>query len=348
MQCKVITSTLDLAHDAWLSERDKGIGGSDAGIIMGVSPYKSRFGLYAEKVGTIVNDFQGNEATEWGHALERPVAERYAATTQNAVVAYPAMLQHGLHDCLLANVDFFIVEPSEAFPAGVVTDVVPVKDEATGEWNLPHAIAILEIKTSGIVGHGNARQWEGDGVPAGYVWQGAHYALVTGVHHVVYAALIGGHGLQIRDRVFTGSILENLMREELAFWDSVEGRAPAPDPTGADSDFDALKSLYPVSEAEVVEATAEVAEALGKYRRIKAQVTELESALKEHRATVEAHLGSADTLVDAAGNVMATFKSNKETATVDTKRLLAEHPELADEYKTTRAGARVLRVKDNA
>ena len=257
------------------------------------------------------------------------------------------MLQHGLHDCLLANVDFFIVEPSEAYPAGVVTDVIPVQDQA-GAWNLPEAVAILEIKTSGIVGHGNARQWEGDGVPAGYVWQGAHYALVTGINRVVYAALIGGHGLQIRERLFTDAILSNLMREELSFWEAVEGRAPAPDPVGAESDFEALKALYPVSEAEVVEATAEVAEALGKYRHIKAQVTELESALKEHRATIEAHLGSADTLVDGAGNVLATFKSNKETSTVDTKRLLADHPELADQYKSVRAGARVLRLKDNA
>ena len=47
-------------------DRDKYIGGSDIPIIMGISPFKSRFDLLLEKAGYLENDFKGNEYTEYG------------------------------------------------------------------------------------------------------------------------------------------------------------------------------------------------------------------------------------------------------------------------------------------
>ena len=38
-------------HDAWLDMRKKGIGGSDAGAIMGYNPWTSPFALWMEKTG---------------------------------------------------------------------------------------------------------------------------------------------------------------------------------------------------------------------------------------------------------------------------------------------------------
>ena len=51
-------------------DRDKYIGGSDLPIIMGISPFKSRFDLLLEKAGYLENDFKGNEYTEFGNELE--------------------------------------------------------------------------------------------------------------------------------------------------------------------------------------------------------------------------------------------------------------------------------------
>lgn len=53
----------------WLEWRSQGIGASDAPIIMGASPWKTPYKLWLEKT-TGQSDFQGNEATERGHALE--------------------------------------------------------------------------------------------------------------------------------------------------------------------------------------------------------------------------------------------------------------------------------------
>ena len=51
-------------------DRDKYIGGSDIPIIMGISPFKTRFDLLLEKAGLKENNFTGNEYTEYGNILE--------------------------------------------------------------------------------------------------------------------------------------------------------------------------------------------------------------------------------------------------------------------------------------
>ena len=51
-------------------DREKFIGGSDLPIIMGISPFKSRFDLLLEKAGYKENGFEGNEYTEYGNILE--------------------------------------------------------------------------------------------------------------------------------------------------------------------------------------------------------------------------------------------------------------------------------------
>lgn len=56
-------------------DRDKYIGGSDIPIIMGISPFKSRFDLLLEKAGLKDNDFQGNEYTEYGNVLEPKIRD---------------------------------------------------------------------------------------------------------------------------------------------------------------------------------------------------------------------------------------------------------------------------------
>lgn len=56
-------------------DRDKYIGGSDIPIIMGISPFKTRFELLLEKAGLKENDFTGNEYTEYGNVLEPKIRE---------------------------------------------------------------------------------------------------------------------------------------------------------------------------------------------------------------------------------------------------------------------------------
>lgn len=56
-------------------DRDKYIGGSDVPIIMGISPFKTRFELAQEKAGIREDDFKGNEYTEYGNAMEPKIRD---------------------------------------------------------------------------------------------------------------------------------------------------------------------------------------------------------------------------------------------------------------------------------
>ena len=56
-------------------DRDKYVGGSDVPIIMGLSPFKTRFELAQEKAGIREIDFKGNEYTEFGNIMEPKIRE---------------------------------------------------------------------------------------------------------------------------------------------------------------------------------------------------------------------------------------------------------------------------------
>ncbi len=56
-------------------DRNKYIGGSDIPIIMGISPFKTRFDLLLEKAGLKENNFEGNAYTEYGNILEPKIRD---------------------------------------------------------------------------------------------------------------------------------------------------------------------------------------------------------------------------------------------------------------------------------
>ena len=56
-------------------DRNLYTGGSDIPIIMGISPFKTRFDLLLEKAGIKENDFKGNEYTEYGNIMEPKIRD---------------------------------------------------------------------------------------------------------------------------------------------------------------------------------------------------------------------------------------------------------------------------------
>lgn len=62
-------------QDTVAKDRHKYIGGSDIPIIMGISPYKSRYDLLLEKAEVKEADFSGNQYTEYGNTMEPKIRE---------------------------------------------------------------------------------------------------------------------------------------------------------------------------------------------------------------------------------------------------------------------------------
>ena len=149
-------------REDWLRVRNLGIGGSDAGVILGLNPYKSPWQLWLEKTGqTEPDDLSTNEYVYWGTKQEPLVAERFFEETGKRVQRR-GTLRSRTHPWMLANVDRMIV------------------GEEAG----------LEIKTANAFA---GKDWADDELPDSYYAQCLHYMAVTGYTKWYIAALIGGN-----------------------------------------------------------------------------------------------------------------------------------------------------------
>ena len=63
-------------------DRNLYIGGSDISVIMGISPFKTRYQLLLEKAGLAESEFTGNRYTVYGHKIE-PLIREYINTKYN-------------------------------------------------------------------------------------------------------------------------------------------------------------------------------------------------------------------------------------------------------------------------
>ena len=165
----VFEGTEDEVNAQWLKNRRDGVGGSDVGAIMGISPWRSPLEVWLEKTGREeAPDLSGNEAVQMGVELEPVVLGMYRRRN-------PDMQAEPVKASLRS-----IARPwAQASLDGMVTD--PVLGPG-----------VLEIKTASRMS-----EWE-DGVPAHYLAQVTHYLSVTGWAFADVVALIGDHGLHYK------------------------------------------------------------------------------------------------------------------------------------------------------
>lgn len=331
-----IIPTWDMSEEEWLEARKGGIGGSDAGTVIGVNKYKSAYALWAEKTNTVETNFSGNEATKWGNRLERVVAEGYAEDYNRAVVEWPVILQSVENDFMFANLDFLEVEPSDEFPAGVVTT-----------WRFrevpPNVIGILEVKTSGIASFGNASAWADDSIPQSYMLQGYHYGIVTGIETVTFAALVAGHGLLVRNMEWDSDLAENIVIAESMFWDLVTSNTPPP-VDGSEATEAVQQQRFPRHETgkEYV-GDASFAALWAEFNAAKVAAEQADSHRKSLRAQIIETIGNSE-FASVDGNPILSYKAGKDVESLDADRIKREAPELFEQFKKVRPGARTLRA----
>ena len=115
-------------REEWLALRRRYIGGSDAAAAVGISPYKSPFTLYAEKIGA-VEEFSGNLTTEVGAYLEEFVARKWSEATGKQVRRKNRIIVNDLYPWACADVDRMIVGENAALEV-----------KTTNSWPIMRAI----------------------------------------------------------------------------------------------------------------------------------------------------------------------------------------------------------------
>lgn len=110
----VLVNTAGLSREEWLAWRRRGIGGSDAAAILGISPFRTARDIYFDKLGIAAAEpDEGNwVALEMGHLLEDLVGRIFTRKTGLPIFQVKKMFRHAQHPFMLADVDFFVTLPS--------------------------------------------------------------------------------------------------------------------------------------------------------------------------------------------------------------------------------------------
>lgn len=311
MEAKLIMTVKEMENrDNWLKMRDKGIGGSDAAIIVGLNHWKSPFQLWLEKTGQVEqDDLSDNEYVYWGTVLEQAVADRFCELTGKKVHRQ-GMMQHVDYPWMLANVDRMVV------------------GEDAG----------LECKTTnGFAG----KEWEYDKLPDAYYCQCQHYMMVTGCQKWYIACLIGGNHFVWKEIERNEEDIGALREAEAEFWDHVQ-QLTMPQVDGTDSCAAALREKFKGGQTDPVVLPEESIQLLELIDNFKAEKKNLDANLKESENKLCLLLG--DNEIGYAGERKVTWKVQNGRVTVDSKKLKAEQPDIYEQYSKVGKPTRVLRV----
>jgi putative phage-type endonuclease len=351
-----IVSIRDWTHEEWIEARHAGVGGSDAGSILGVNPYGSIYELWGDKTGINPKSFTGNRATIWGHRLEPLVALAYAEEQHQAVVEWPVIIfdDNGFE---FANLDYLIVTPSEQFPAGQITEWV-------SEEPPPGILAILEVKTTGIATSGTAHKWKNGQVPDTYTVQGYHYANVLmpllPEPRVIFAALLPGQGddersvtvrtLGIRkddDLLWDDATAQGIRNSNEEFWNMVVFRIE-PEIDGSSATTEAIARRYPKSTPKKeVNLGTDFVELWDEYQNAKKATSTAKDAESKIRNKINAEIGDGELVfaeIEGQNILLATYANNKASWKFDMDTFKGANPDLYNEYLYESPGARVLRA----
>lgn len=225
-------------RESWLNERGSSLGASDAAVVLGISPFKSTYQLWAEKSGLApAEDLGGSEVIEWGNRLETPVAMAYGEKAGRQVEMWPP---------------YSIVRDPERQHVSCTPDATQVCPNR-GE-------GLLEIKTTSAF---NAADW-GNGPPLYYQVQLQQSLHCTGFEWGTIAVLIGGQKLRWFDIERNDVFLGNLLPALDAFWERVKSKSP-PEVDGSERTAELLSRIHPDDNGETTQLPDE---AMALTRRI--------------------------------------------------------------------------------
>ena len=297
-----------MTREEWLKARRSGIGGSDAGAIMGVSPYRGPFAVWADKHGYESGDMD-SEAMRQGRDLEDYVAKRFAEKTGRKVLREHGMLRSKAHPCMVANIDRKIA----SLKAG------------------------LECKTSKDL---YMKRWRDGDLPMEYYCQCLHYMAVTGWRPWYLCAVIHGtpvlvytisRGPRKEERGVDYYIdnvqdeIDALVEAEEAFWrDYVDG-GQTPPPDGLTATTEALGRVYSRSEEMCVESTYEDDVAVERLIELKREKRRIEREIREAENGIKGSMKEAQEL--RASAALVTWKPQKRR-TISVKKLKEAYPDI--------------------
>lgn len=280
--CEFVVNSGD--REKWLIARRMGVGASEAGAIMGVSPWSSGIAVYAEKVDPDPPVETDQERLELGLAMEPVIIDRYKKVTGRQAWNSGCLLRSKQWPWLTCTLD--------------------------GTTTINGEPAVLELKNT------QDRSGWSDGVPR-HVWvQVQQQMAVTGYQKAAVAVLICGCDFKtadvLRDDEF---ILEALVPDTEHFWGLVQAGGPPPQVDGSPASRAALKRLYLHDSGDKVALDGTFIDLAERRLELKQRLKDYEAEVMDIENRVKAEIGEAKATYGVLSNGGEfSWKANKNGA----------------------------------
>lgn len=318
MACTIIRPA---DRQGWLAQREKGIGSSEVGTILGVNPFETPYQLWRRKKGLAPAQEQ-NEAMRAGTILESAVATYFEEESGRQVIK----ASEGDWLAVDTERDFLRVSPDRTY-------------WLEGKHSKDNK-GILECKTTQL-------DIDSDNLPKHWFCQLMYQLGVMGYRQGSLAWLTRGRKFGYIDLAFDPDFYTYMVERLERFWvDSIVGDQEPPVTTIED-----VQLKFPCSVAgKVIEINDELMDELNILKSVRSQLDELSSQKKEIEDHIKAYMADADTLCMAGTReknpiVLVTYRSAKDSTKFDEKGFASEHPDLYAQYRHTVAGSRRFLVK---
>lgn len=326
--CTPILEYEKSSHEDWLAMRNTGLGGSDAGGVMGMSQYSSPLTIWMDKTGRAAPDnLDDNEAVQVGNILE-PLIRSYILPEYLEQQGYDVEVINPTHmyrsienPFMIINTDGFLKIAYSSTKSGGLDYAIVEKHKLVG----------LEIKT------GNAytlSKWggkDGDEIPDSYYCQVQHYMAGTGLNEFWVFGLIGNNRL-LRIVPRNNEFIARLIEAEKALWEKVvlNDVLLAPMPSGSDSDMEALFLLGSPQEDTTVDLS-ELQETINQYNEAGDLIKELTAGEKQRQQEILMAMGQSK--YGETDGYKVTF-SRFNRSSFDKKKFEKDNPGKLDDYIT--------------
>jgi len=318
--CKVFdTATQESDEKAWLDARKRGIGGSDIGPILGVSPFTSARQVYLSKTGQYEEALAPSDASRermhFGHMLEPVVADEYVRRTGAKLVTIKASLQHKDYEWAFANIDRLIVDDDN------------------------NPLGILECKTTSEYMND---EWADGEILLTYMYQLQWYLWVLGLEKGAFACLVGGNKFYHYEVFRNDELLDNtIIPAAKAFWFDNVLALKEPEMQATDTEFANTVYKDVVKNSEITfedDTTNDIVETIFTTKQ---KIKELERILDEAQNKMKDKL--RDTEIGYTKDYIIKW-SPRSQKRVDSAVLKAEFPAIYEQC-TKQIDYRVMTVK---
>lgn len=278
-------------------DREKYIGGSDVGTILGVNQFKSPYELYLEKTGQIEKENLDDKLQiKLGHKMEQVVAELYEEETGKKTQMANKSFTCKEYPFLRGHIDRKILKEKRG----------------------------LEIKTTSSYNKTNYKDGE---IPPTHYYQCMFYMMITGMHKWDICTLRDNRQLYITTVEWDSDIAEDMLDKLIEFWNCVETKTWDKEIDGSEHTTQAINNLYPVSlENSVVALSSDdTITSISDYYAAKENIKALETIVNSFENQVKGLM--KDNEVALINNeYKVTWKSSSRSGGYDVKRYLEDHP----------------------